>query len=350
MVIAIVVVALIAGFVFQRQIGEWAFDRAAAQRITQAASDADLPDGLHLALCGTGTPLPNQDRAGPCAAVIAGGHFFVIDAGEGSARTINLMNLDLGRLDGVMLTHFHSDHIDGLGQFGILHWTLATADEPLALIGPTGVEQVAEGFNTAYAQDKVLRTRHHGESIAPSGGGGFRAVPFATPTKPTVIFEADGLRVTAFPVDHDPVRPAVGYRFDYKGRSVVISGDTDRSASLERAAKGADLLLHEALQPRLVRSMTTALEDTGDKTTAQITRDILSYHASPEEAAQSAAAAGVDQLVLTHLIPPLPSRLFYPAFLGDAAKFYDGPIVVGEDGMLFTLPPDSDEILLDRRM
>ena len=169
-------------------------------------------------------------------------------------------------------------------------------------------------------------------------------MPFAMDGDSTVVLEKDGLTVTAFKVDHDPVSPAVGYRFDYKGRSVVVSGDTAKSAVLERVAKGADILLHEALQPKLVTKMTDALDKKGLGNTAKITKDILDYHASPEEAADSALKAGVGQLVFTHIVPPFPSRFFNPAFLGDAPKRFKREIVVGEDGMLFSLPAGSKSI------
>ena len=124
----------------------------------------------------------------------------------------------------------------------------------------------------------------------------------------------------------------------------MISGDTAKSATLERTSRKADLLLHEALQPKLVGKMTKALDAKGIKNTAQITRDILDYHASPEEAAESATKAGVKQLVLTHIVPPVPSRFFNPAFLGDAPRRFKGEIIVGEDGMFFSLPAGSKEI------
>ncbi len=341
----LLVVALAAAFALQRQIGEFLFERAAAARF--AGDGPEFGDGLHLVLCGTGSPLPNPSRAGPCNLIVAGDQSFVVDTGEGGARNLNLMQMDIAGIDGVLLTHFHSDHIDGLGPLALLYWTMGTATSPLPVHGPEGVEAVIDGFNAFYATDMEYRIAHHGTDIVPATGGGARAQPFALGDKPITVLERDGLTIKAFGVDHDPVRPAVGYRFDYQGRSIVISGDAARTPDLERAAQGADILVHDALQPRLVASMTKALENAGQDHTATITRDILDYHASPEEAAVSAQAAGVNMLVLSHLVPPLPSSLLYPAFLGDAADNFDGQIVVGEDGMIFSLPPGSQAIERD---
>ncbi|WP_435417958.1 MBL fold metallo-hydrolase [Parerythrobacter aurantius] len=346
----LVLLVLAAGTVmlFQRQIGETLFAQVAANRV--GSGGLQLAEGLHLVLCGTGSPLPNPDRAGPCNLVIAGGQSFVVDIGEGGARNLNRIGFDIGSLDGVLLTHFHSDHIDGMGPLALFHWTQGSAKAPLPLHGPHGVERVAEGFNAAYALDHAYRVAHHGPKVVPPTGGGLQAIPFTIDENPVVVLERDGLKITAFLVDHDPVRPTVGYRFDYKGRSIVISGDTARTASMERAAKGADILVHDALQPKLVATLTDALAKGGQANTAQITRDILDYHASPEDAAMSAQVAGVKRLVLSHLVPPIPNAFFYPAFLGDAGKNFDGKITVGEDGMVFSLVPKSDAIELDYRL
>ena len=333
-------------FAFQRQIGSAIYARVVESRAGGDALAA-LPDGLHLYLCGTGSPLPDPDRAGPCAAVIAGDSLFVVDVGEGAARNIQLAQIPLAGLDGLLLTHVHSDHIDGIGPLMLMRWTQGTATTPLAVHGPTGIEPVVAGFNAAYATDHGYRTAHHGARIVPPSGAGAVAMPFALPPadeSAVVVFRHDGLRVSAFRVDHRPVSPAVGYRFDYRGRSLVITGDTGPTPAIARNAQGADLLLHEALQPRMTTQLTGALAERGQANAALITRDILNYHATPEDAARAAQRAGVGHLVLTHLVPPLPSSYFYPAFLCDAPSLFDGPITVGEDGMLFSLPAGSDEI------
>lgn len=334
------------GFLLQRQIGSAIYARAVQSR-AGADAMAGLPDGLHLYLCGTGSPLPDADRAGPCAAVIAGQHLYVVDIGEGGARNVQRARIPLAGLDRLFLTHFHSDHIDGIGPLMLLRWTQGAAQTSLPVHGPAGVEAVVAGFNAAYATDHGYRTAHHGARIVPPSGAGATAMAFSLPPadgSPVVVVERDGLRVSAFRVDHRPVSPAVGYRFDYKGRSLVITGDTGPTPAIERNARGADLLLHEALQPRMTAELTDALAARGQVNSAQITRDILNYHASPEDAARAAQRAGVGHLILTHLVPPLPSAYFYPAFLGDAPDLFDGPITVGEDGMLFSLPARSRAI------
>lgn len=317
---------------------------AAAAMGARAGIDAtrDLPDGLHVALCGTGSPLPDPTRAGPCNVVIAGPHIFVVDAGEGGARNMALMRIPNGRVAAIFLTHLHSDHIDGLPPMMLLRWTGANAHSPVPVYGPIGTARVVDGFNRAYAIDQGFRTAHHGAAIAPPSGAGGAAREFALPPQrdwsPVPVFARDGVVVTAFRVDHGPVEPAVGYRFDYKGRSIVFSGDTSATPSIARNARGADLLVHEALQPRLTALLTATLERRHQPALARITRDILDYHATPEEVAAEAKAAGVQHLVFSHTIPQLPSPLMYSAFLGDARRHFDGTMTVGEDGMVFSLP------------
>jgi ribonuclease Z len=337
-------VLLAAGaFLFQKQIGLFIVQRT-AQQLADRNNLRGLGDGLHIGLCGTGSPMPNPQRAGPCNVVVAGNQVLVVDQGEGANRNLNLMGISAADVDALLLTHFHSDHIDGVGPLMLFHWTRGAKTAPLPVYGPEGVEQVVAGFNAAYALDNSYRIAHHGEKIVPASGGGAKAQPFAMTESSAIILEKDGLKVTAFNVDHDPVKPAVGYRFDYKGRSVCISGDAAKSANLIAVCKGADIIVHDALQSALVKEMAAGFKAANNPNTAKIFTDIQDYHASPEEAAESAQAAGARMLVLSHLVPPLPLSYLYPTFLGDAENRFNGPIVVGEDGMLFSLRPQSQSI------
>jgi ribonuclease Z len=341
--LVVVASVIAAGFVFQKQVGAAMFQRA-AQQLAGRNQLSGLGDGLHVGLCGTGSPMPNPHRAGPCNVVVAGKQIFVVDMGENGNRNLNLMGVSAGDVDALLLTHFHSDHIDGIGPLMLYHWTRRASTAPLPVYGPEGVEQVVAGFNAAYALDKTYRIAHHGEEVVPSSGGGALARPFAIKGNSVIILRGGGVTVTAFKVDHDPIKPAVGYRFDYKGRALCISGDAAKSANLIAICKGADLIVHDALQPQLLKHIEAAFAAQGNANTAKIFHDIQDYHATPEQAAESAQAAGARMLVLSHLVPPLPYSYLYPAFLGDAPARFDGKIVVGEDGMLFSLPPDSKAI------
>lgn len=334
-------------WVFQKQLGTFVLAQVAHKNVGRNIIP-DLPDGLHLALCGTGSPFPDPTRAGPCSAVIAGERLFIVDTGEGSARTLGYMGIPAAKIEAILLTHFHSDHIDGLGPFLLQRWGTGTFQTPTPIYGPPGVETLVDGFRAAYVLDFGYRVAHHSPKIMPPGGSGGKGIAFTLP--PTgqgdqvVVLEDKGLKITAFRVDHAPIDPAVGYRFDYKGRSVVITGDTKKTPSVHAIAKGADLLVHEALQPKLVKILEAEFAQRNMANTSQIMRDILNYHTTPEEAAAQASEAGARELVLNHIVPPLPIRFAYPAFLGDAAQFYGGKITVGEDGMLFSLPANSTAI------
>ncbi len=308
-----------------------------------------LPDGLHAFVCGSGSPLPDPSRAGPCLAVIAGKRVFLVDAGEGAAEVLARGGLPAGKVDQVFLTHFHSDHLDGLGAVALQRWVGAARTTPLMLTGPQGVERIAAGLSELYAIDNGYRTGHHGAAVAPPSGGGFVARPFGLPpgASSVVVLEEGGLKVTAFRVDHGPVEPAVGYRFDYRGRSLVVSGDTSAAPNLVRQAKGADLLIHDALSPLLVRRMQKAALDAGLTNRAKILGDIINYHASPEDVAREAKTAGVGAVLLTHIVPPLPLKGLEVPFLGSARKLLGGPLWIARDRDLISLPAGSKAI--DRR-
>ncbi|MGO9123189.1 MAG: MBL fold metallo-hydrolase [Desulfomonilaceae bacterium] len=346
--VAAAVVAAIVGslFLFQKKIGLGLVERIAAKSMNVDVI-AGLPDGLHVGLCGSGAPFADPRRACSCVAVIAGRSFYVIDIGPSSERKMELMRLNPGKVTAVFLTHFHSDHIGDLGELMLKRWAGGSNKSPLEVFGPAGVETVVQGFNLAYSLDSKYRILHHGPETVPPTGAGCLAKPFHFPPgqNELVIIDADGVRITAFQVDHAPVEPAVGYRFNYKDRSVVISGDTAPCQSMIHQAKGTDLLVHEALQPAMVRILEDLAQKNGLRNTARIMADIQRYHTSPEDAAKIAKEAGVRHLLLTHIVPPLPVSMLKTAFLGDAQKISNVPITIAEDGMLLTLPAGNKKIL-----
>lgn len=313
---------------------------------------AELPDGLSVGLCGSGSPMPDPTRAGPCVAVVAGKQLFVVDSGPGSTRRLILMGLPPADVSAVFLTHFHSDHIGDLGELILQRWGGGAATTQLPVYGPTGVDQVVAGFNQAYGLDRGYRIAHHGPKVMPPSGAGGLARPFAiSKTGPNVLVLSEpGLQVIAFPVDHEPVEPAVGYLFIYKGRRLVVSGDTAPSPRLEAAARGADVLTHEGLAPNLVALQRAAALKAGKWNTAAIFHDILSYHTTPEAAAGIAERAGVRYLLFDHIIPPLPTDALDGPFLGKAPAIYHGPIRVGRDGDFLSMPAGSTEIRYSNRL
>jgi len=343
---ALALAAIVGGFAYanRRDIG--------ARLVTDVASGsifrdtvATLPDGLHAAFCGTGSPFPSPARSGPCTAIIAGQRVYVVDAGRGAADTLIRMGLQPARIEAVLLTHFHSDHIDGLGQLAEHHWLAGSATAPLTVVGNAGVERVVNGFNEAYAMNESYRIAHEGSLARPSGFG-LRAAPFALPNGAAAltVFDRGDLRVTAFLVNHRTVEGAVGYRFDYKGRSIVVSGDTAPSANLVRAATGADLLVHEAMSPAVVRLLAQTARENGRNAPAALFGGVTDFHTAPEQSATEAEQAGVRVLALTHFIPPVPlNPLLEDLFLGEAKNKFRGPLLLAEDGDLITLPAGSSE-------
>lgn len=343
-VLAVVFVMAGAAWIFQKPVLNAVAVKTIRDRFARQSQIWD--DGLYAGLAGTGAPFPDINRVGPCIVVAAGRHLYIVDCGDGAARNISLMGFQIGKVDSILLTHFHSDHIAGLGEMMLQRWANGSNASPVNVIGPEGVEEVVKGFNDAYRLDAKYRVAHHGAATVPPSGAGGLAKPFALPAgddASAVVVDEDGIRIIAFKVNHAPVYPAVGYRFDYGGRSLVISGDTEPCDSLKKQSMGVDVLLHEALQDSLMKLINEQAVLAPGPSTAKITADIPSYHASPEDAAKIASEAGVKRLVLYHILPPLPPVLTH-MFLGDAAKHYRGPITIGEDGMLVSLPVNSDKI------
>ena len=263
-------------YAFRAPIGAAIFERAVDRNLGRDRI-AELPDGLHVFVCGSGSPFADPNRFGPCLGVLAGDRPFVFDVGSGGARRLGAMGFPVDRLEAIYLTHLHSDHFDGLGELLLGAWIIGGRTEPMPIRGPFGVQQLADGLRQAYAIDKTYRVLHHGEEVAaPSGfGGAGQAI------KADYVLEDGDLKISAFAVDHSPIEPAFGFRIEYKGRSIVISGDTAYDERLVAAAKDADLLLHEALQTRMTRVMGRAFAARGNERLAKVAKDIEDYHTTP---------------------------------------------------------------------
>jgi ribonuclease Z len=344
-VLAAIAIVGVLGYSQRASIAERILTKGLEARIG-ADVTADFEDGLHLALCGAGGPMPAPNASGPCVAVVAGKRLFIVDAGTDGLRNLGRMGYPMGNIEAVLLTHFHSDHIDGLGELATIRWVAAANKQPLPVYGPEGVQKVVDGFNAAYEPDVGYRHAHHGDTVAPVIGSGMEAKPFAQPELgelEVLIDEAD-LTIEALAVDHFPIKPAVGYRFTYKGRSLLITGDTVKLPNIQAFAQGVDLLVHEALAPNLVTMMHEAATKAGDQVLTKVTHDILDYHTSPVEAAETARDAGVGHLLYYHIVPPIVFPGQETLFLNGADDIF-ADYTVGRDGTAFSLPAGSKDII-----
>lgn len=346
--VALFALAFIGFRVFNDRIMWGLFERGIQQNLI-TDPNTDRPDGLHVYLCGTGSPMPDNLRAGPCIGVIAGEKAFVFDAGSGSIRKLGRMRFPFGDLDRAYLTHLHSDHIDGLGELYLQAWVTGneSRSEPLPIYGPRGTARVINAFNDAYTISGGYRVAHHGaEFVNPAG---FGAAPHeivlpAGPTPALVVYDEDDITISAIRVDHAPIEPAFGYRIDYKDRSISISGDTIYSPGFAAASEGVDIMFHEAEDPEMAEKLAEGLISVGRDVSARLIIDTLNYHAKPEDAARAAEEAGASELIYYHIVPPIPSPMLNDIWMGDADELYSGPITVAEDGLLLTLPAGSDRI------
>ncbi|MGK0374540.1 MAG: ribonuclease Z [Arenicella sp.] len=344
LVLLIIIAVLL--FLKRGNLAESVYQTIASKRLLVNLT-TELDDGLHLVLCGAGAPLPDPERSGPCVLVVAGEMMLVIDAGTGGSRNLSTMQVPQGDIDAVLLTHFHSDHIDGLGELAMQRWVNGANTSPLPVYGPKGVSQIVTGFNMAYDLDASYRQAHHGDSVAPLSGKGMIAIEVPEPKRgeQSIVLEQHGLTVTMFTVNHAPISPAVGYRFDYKGRSLVISGDTSKSENVQRFSQDVDLLVHEALAPNLVLALNRGAATAGNAVIEKITYDILDYHTSPKEAAEIAQAANVKHLLFYHIVPALILPGSKAAFLNGVDDAYQGKVTIGQDGSMISLPSNSDKII-----
>jgi ribonuclease Z len=310
---------------------DWLLERALTAAMKRPATFGQY-DGLKVFLCGTSSPLPDPARAQACVAIFAGDSLYLVDAGAGSAQVATLAQLPLERLEAVFLTHFHSDHIAALPEFNLNSW-VAGRPKPLSVFGPSGVAEVVDGLNGAYRLDRTYRVAHHGDELLRPDLGPMDAKPMAAGS----VLEFGDLVVTSFAVDHDPVRPAVGYRFDYRGRSVVVSGDAVVEPGLVEAAAGADLLLQDTLSLPIIKSLEQASAGTR---MARIFHDIQDYHAHDDDLSALVEESGVRQLALYHMVPPPRNALFEKILSRDLPA----GTVITRDGMIFELPSGSEDV------
>lgn len=311
----------------------------AARRAAEESHLDFLNDGkIHAFLCGTGVPTSPKGRAGACTAILAGDQFILVDTGPGSWANISDERLPASKLSAILLTHFHSDHIADLGEAATQSW-MRGRKGAINVYGPEGVEQVVGGFNAAYALDRKYRSALHGQEVMPIEGGVLQPHTVTLPATDgaAVVFEKNGLKVIAFAVDHEPGMPAFGYRFEYGGKVIVISGDTAKSENLAQHALGADVLIHEVAAKRLANTAAGALDQSGQPRLARMIRDASMSHTSPEDAVGVARQAKVKKLVFTHIAPSLspsmPDIAMRWLFFDSLSTGFDGEVIFGKDGM-----------------
>ena len=299
-------------------------------------------DTLRVFLIGSGGPFNNDVRVAPCIAVIAGGEFFLVDVGPGTYRIVDIMRLPIPYLSKILLTHFHSDHIGDLGEANMMSWANGRT-KALEVYGPEGVEKVVNGFIMAYELDTGYRIAHHGKDIMLRDAGTpiSKTIIFSEPKERTLCFETKELKVYAFLVDHSPVKPAVGYRIEYRGNVVVITGDTKKTDNLVEHCKEADILFSEAISYDMLNNTIEGLKRINLTRSAKILKDIQDYHMDPVVAARVAKEAGVKKLVYVHITPPLTNKTTEELYLKGVSDIFDGEIVLGRDRMKFRLKPKS---------
>lgn len=323
----------------QRSVAiEAAFRQGQQASATQIAELTD-PSTITVVMCGTGAPIPS-DRAQACTAVFAGGQYLVFDTGDGAQRSMEDNGLPVADIDAVFLTHFHSDHMADLGETISRSWILGRRTE-LPVYGGATVERVVEGFNMVYTADELYRLAHHGEDVLAPDTLPAVAMRIDDPgTEGAVVYDVDGVVVKAYRVNHAPVAPSLGFRVEYRGSSVGISGDTVDTEGLRNLARGADVLVSEVMDRAFMLDTACAFERTGDARNAQLFRDVRTYHIALEDVAAVAAEAGVGQLVLTHMTPSLPQEQAESLFALPIAQIYDGTILVPADGDRVSVPVD----------
>lgn len=276
--------------------------------------------GSRLILLGTaGGPRPHATRSAPAQVIVVNGAAYVIDCGNGVARQLAAAKVSLRSIRGVFVTHHHSDHNADYGTLLLLAWA-AGLTTPVDTWGPPPLERITETFFEMSATDIDARMRDEGR---PDPRPLVRAHELTGVGR---VVEDSSVRVTATVVDHPPMNPSFAYRFDARDRSIVISGDTRRSDTVVTLARGADVLVHEAMLPQAVERLVANVPNASD-----LKRSILSHHTTAEDAGYVAQAAGVGTLVLSHLVPAEDAGVSEAMWVGAARHHFRGRVILGRD-------------------
>ncbi len=267
---------------------------------------------MEIVLTGTGTPIPDANRAGPSTLVKADDTHILIDAGRGVVmRMAGAGSLPLF-LRAVLITHLHSDHISDLNDVITTHWIMSQGNATLAIYGPPGTKEFVSRQLHALEADIGYRIEHHDQLTQ---GPKVEVVELA----PEESFELDDVSIRTAATEHAPVRPTLGYRIEHGPVAVALAGDTIPCDGVDNLAASADAYIQTVIRKDLVELAPPGM-----------LHDILDYHSDVEEAAQTATRAGAKRLVLTHMVPA-PTTEQYPEWVALARKHFDGEIVIGED-------------------
>ncbi|MGE3889683.1 MAG: MBL fold metallo-hydrolase [Vicinamibacterales bacterium] len=304
-----------------------AFALLLAAALGSSISSAQQAGPLQVTLLGTGNPRPSMERFGQAILVEAGKQRILIDAGRGAAQRLFEIGAReaLVGIDAVFFTHLHSDHVVGLPDVWLTSWVFGRS-KALEVVGPPGTAEMSGHLERAYEWDITMRAKDEGFPRE-----GVRLA--ARNVQPGVAFERDGLRVTAFAVDHGGVTaPAYGYRIDYQGRSVAVSGDTVNFEPIVDHAKGVDVLVHEVISPEVEMRRAQVPDPDAEKR-------ILAHHTSPEQVGSLFARIKPRLGVFSHIVP---SPATAEDLVGPARRTYSGPLAVGYDLMTIVIGETVD--------
>ncbi len=267
---------------------------------------------MDVILLGTGSPVPSAQRAGPATLVRVGGDNLLVDCGRGVIMRLTGAGVAPQAISAVLLTHMHSDHITDLNDVITSHWILNVGPTPLKVFGPKGTKALVEATLAMLAFDVKYRTDHHDDlNEAPRVE--------TTELEPGDSFTVGDCRISAHRTDHSPVFPTLGYRIEQGGVTAAIAGDTIPCPELDAMCRGADVYVQTVIREDLVK-----------RVPSQRFQDILDYHSTVEQAAQTAERAGVKTLMLTHYVPP-PFPGQEEEWRAIARPHFAGEIVLGDD-------------------